>query len=298
MGKEAMLVQKATKVAEIATNADTLSKKGPAEEEAALGEKNNAGLWRRRRRRRRRARRVNYRRRRTNYRKRRRRRRVNYRRRRTRRNYRRRRTRRNYRRRRTRNCRRRRTRNYRRRRTRNYRRRRTRNVRRRRSRRPKRSQWFGYCKKLVRPKRSRWFGYCKNLVRRARPKRRPFSCRCGNTSLGKLSSVTKCASAARAKGLKKFMFGTSTKRFSVYRTGTGRKAKPKAVPMFKKVKANHKCKSRKVNFGKHASVDSCAAAVHHKNKNKSNIFFIFGTGRKRGYCYQEMTRSSSCREGW
>merc|ERR1711865_860195 len=245
-------MQKATKVAEIATNADTLSKKGPAEEEAALGEKNNAGLWRRRRRRRRRARRVNYRRRRT----------------------------RNYRRRRTRNVRRRRTRNYRRRRTRNYRRRRTRNVRRRRSRRPKRSRWFGYCKKLVRPKRSRWFGYCKNLVRRARPKRRPFSCRCGNTSLGKLSSVTKCASAARAKGLKKFMFGTSTKRFSVYRTGTGRKAKPKAVPMFKKVKANHKCKSRKVNFGKHASVDSCAAAVHHKNKNKSNIFFIFGTGRK------------------
>merc|ERR1712166_945060 len=124
------------------------------------------------------------------------------------------------------------------------------------------------------------------------------SCRCGNTSLGKLSSVTKCASAARAKGLRKFMFGTSTKRFSVYRTGTGRKAKPKAVPMFEKVKANHKCKSRKVNFGKHASVDSCAAAVHHKNKNKSNIFFIFGTGRKRGYCYQEMTRSSSCREGW
>merc|ERR1712166_1192059 len=53
--KEAMLMQKVTKVAEIATNADTLSKKGPAEEEAALGEKNNAGFWRRRRRRARRA---------------------------------------------------------------------------------------------------------------------------------------------------------------------------------------------------------------------------------------------------
>merc|ERR1712166_401304 len=112
MGKEAMLVQKATKVAEIATNADTLSKKGPAEEEAALGEKNNAGLWRRRRRRRRR--------------------RVNYRRRRTRRNYRRRRTRRNYRRRRTRN----------------YRRRRTRNVRRRRSRKP----GLAKCRRILKSK--------------------------------------------------------------------------------------------------------------------------------------------------
>merc|ERR1719149_2937 len=140
-----MLMQKATKVAEIATNADTLSKKGPAEEEeAALGEKNNAGFWRRRRRRRRRARRVNYRRRR-------RRRRVNYRRRRTRRNYRRRRTRRNYRRRRTRNYRRRRTRNYRRRRTRNVRRRRTRNVRRRRSRKPGLAQ----CRRILKSKRGR-----------------------------------------------------------------------------------------------------------------------------------------------
>jgi len=60
------------------------------------------------------------------------------------------------------------------------------------------------------------------------------------------------------------------------------------------VRKNAECNSSDKYIGKNMNVASCGAAV----AKKGGRFFVIGIGGKRGYCYQENTRSATCPEGW
>ena len=64
---------------------------------------------------------------------------------------------------------------------------------------------------------------------------------------------------------------------------------------FIRIRRGIECASADAHFGNYSSVEACEQACA---ATRGCRFFIYGTGKKAGHCWQEFTESPTCAEGW
>jgi len=134
--------------------------------------------------------------------------------------------------------------------------------------------------------------------------RQGAECRSGDIWLGRLSSVHICAAVVMANGGTFFIYGTGGKQGSCYQENTKSAQCPEgwetdsynfySVDAFQLIKRGAECISSDQSMGIQSSLHACATVV----MANGGTFFIYGTGGKQGWCYQENTKSAQCPEGW
>jgi len=150
--------------------------------------------------------------------------------------------------------------------------------------------------------------------------RQGAECRSADIWLGRLSSVHVCAAVVMANGGTFFIYGTGGKPYKPGSNLEGWEAPGKqgfcyqentksaqclegwetdsynfySVNAFKLIKRGAECMSSDQRFGIQSSLHACATVV----MANGGTFFIYGTGGKQGWCFQENTKSAQCPEGW
>jgi len=134
--------------------------------------------------------------------------------------------------------------------------------------------------------------------------RQGAECRSADIWLGRLSSVHVCAAVVMANGGTFFIYGTGGKQGSCYQENTKSAQCSEgwetdsynfySVDAFMLIKRGAVCFAPYQDMGIQSSLHACATVV----MANGGTFFIYGTGGKQGWCFQENTKSAQCPEGW